>query len=123
MLKAVGLIKSSVSNDIKTEKAPFETSLASSFFKEVPTAEATPYSYSVSKLKELEEKLSTQKRSFTAAFYSDIDGEFEVPNKSDEPKMDDTQMDYHSSVDKTFESMHQFTFYCIKINFCYFPNY
>ncbi len=97
VLKAVGLIKSSVSNDIKTEKVAFETSLASSFFKEAPSTEATPYSCSISRLKELEEKLSTQKRSFTAAFYSDaeklgIDGEFEVPSNSDEPVMDDTKL-------------------------------
>ena len=97
VLKAVGLIKSSVSNDIKTEKIAFETSLASSFFKDVPSTEATPYSYSTSKLKELEEKLSTQKRSFTTAFYSDaeklgIDGALEVPNTTDEPKIDDTKL-------------------------------
>ena len=94
VLKAVGLIKSSVSNDIKSDKFSFETSLASSFFKETPSTDSGPYSYSISKLKELEQKLSTQKRSFTAAFYSDtdklgIEGRFEVQNteKNDGPKI------------------------------------
>jgi hypothetical protein len=73
VLKAVGLIKSSVSNDSKSEKSSFQTSLASSLFKEIPSTDTGPYSDSISKLKELEQKLSTQKRSFTAAFYSDAD--------------------------------------------------
>eukprot|EP00531_Pseudo-nitzschia_arenysensis_P008896 CAMPEP_0116121782 /NCGR_PEP_ID=MMETSP0329-20121206/3877_1 /TAXON_ID=697910 /ORGANISM="Pseudo-nitzschia arenysensis, Strain B593" /LENGTH=1910 /DNA_ID=CAMNT_0003615611 /DNA_START=83 /DNA_END=5815 /DNA_ORIENTATION=- len=71
VLKAVGLIKSSVSSDMKPEKFAFETSLASSLFKDTPATDSGPYSYSISKLSELEQKLSTQKRSFTAAFYSD----------------------------------------------------
>ena len=73
VLKAVGLIKSSVSSDMKSEKFAFETSLASSLFKEIPASDSGPYSYSISKLKELEQKLSAQKRSFTVAFYSDTD--------------------------------------------------
>ncbi len=71
VLKAVGLIKSSVSSDMKPEKFAFETSLASSLFKDTPATDSGPYSYSISKLSELEQKLSTQKRSFTAAFYGD----------------------------------------------------
>jgi hypothetical protein len=73
VLKAVGLIKSSVSNDSKSEKSSFQTSLASSLFKEIPPTDTGPYSDSISKLKDLEQKLSTHKRSFTAAFYSDTE--------------------------------------------------
>jgi len=70
VLKAVGLIKSCVSNDSKSEKTSFQSSLASSLFKEIRSTDTGPYSHSISKLKDLEKKLSTPKRSFTAGFYS-----------------------------------------------------
>jgi len=73
VLKAVGLIKSSVSNDSKPERSSFQTSLASSLFKEIPSTGTGPYSDSILTLKDLEQKLSTQKQSFTAAFCSDAD--------------------------------------------------
>mmetsp|Transcript_8428 Transcript_8428/g.17538 ORF Transcript_8428/g.17538 Transcript_8428/m.17538 type:complete len:1129 (+) Transcript_8428:123-3509(+) len=73
VLKAVGLIKSSISNDSTSEKSAFQTSLTSSLFKEIPSTDLGPYSESISKLKSLEHKLSTQKRSFTSAFCSDSD--------------------------------------------------
>mmetsp|Transcript_10579 Transcript_10579/g.25475 ORF Transcript_10579/g.25475 Transcript_10579/m.25475 type:complete len:1939 (+) Transcript_10579:136-5952(+) len=73
VLKAVGLIKSSISNDSKSDKSAFQPSLASSLFKEIPSSDTGPFSDSISKLKDLEQKLSTQKRSFTAAFYSDTE--------------------------------------------------
>ena len=74
VLKAVGLIKSSVSGDKNTEKPYFQACLASSLFNENLVGETgSHYSDSVSKLKELELNLSTQKRSFTEAFYSDTE--------------------------------------------------
>jgi len=73
VLKAVGLIKSSVSNDSKSEKSSFQTSLASSLFKEIPSTGAGPYSDSISTLKGLEQKLLSQKQSFTASFCADTD--------------------------------------------------
>jgi len=97
VLKAVGLIKSSISSDMRSEKFAFETSLASSLFKEIPASDSGPYTYSISKLKELEQKLSAQKRSFTAAFYIDTD-KFDIessavvqnnekdPDKKNQPK-------------------------------------
>jgi hypothetical protein len=91
VLKAVGLIKSSVSNDSKSEKSYFQTSLATSLFKEIPPTDAGPYSDSISKLKDLEQKLSTQKRSFTAAFYSDTESRSVI--QSTEEKNHDLKVD------------------------------
>ena len=75
VLKAVGLIKSSVSGDKNSERSCFQTSLASSLFSENSTTETSEsfYSDSVSKLRDLEHRLSTQKRSYTEAFYCDIE--------------------------------------------------
>jgi hypothetical protein len=75
VLKAVGLIKSSISGDKNSERSCFQTSLASSLFNENSTTETGEsfYSDSVSKLKDLEHRLSTQKRSYTEAFYGDTE--------------------------------------------------
>lgn len=74
VLKAVGLIKSSVSGDKNSERSCFQTSLASSLFNEnSTTGTESYYSDPVSKLKDLEHRLSAQKRSFTEAFYSETE--------------------------------------------------
>jgi len=74
VLKAVGLIKSSVSGDKNAERSCFQTSLASSLFNEnSTTGTESYYSDPVSKLKDLEHRLSAQKRSFTEAFYSEAE--------------------------------------------------
>jgi len=97
VLKAVGLIKSSVSNDSKSEKSSFQTSLASSLFKAIPSTDMGPYSDSICKLKDLEQKLSTQKRSFTAAFYSDTD-KFNIESRSVVQSTEGNNYDHKASL-------------------------